>query len=842
MSQTHASMTFHSKLMQITNQQLTRMYPHQPVSPSNTVSSSNPYSIHSHNKHPLTHVPTSSMSYNNTTNPHHDMRYSNEKRSPNHKPFEGSTPYRTLPQILQTSDIINWPLPQHLLELKRIYNRDHSKWYKQIDRSSTGIKGLYKIGNYMWLENIEEPTQYHKVKARSFAQFIQWIPQQHKQYLEAWKCYSASSLTSGQELAQMLSDAQQQNHVNRALVLNVFRKRLLMFVDVIKTVYTNTVPNTHHTDDTKNRCTRCGKTSHSSHECWSKKHVNGTPLTPPSKKQNKWCKFGINCNNSRCTFKHTHLCPHGKYCQYGGKCNLKQSLFCTRCNRKNHVVEDCTARYHLNGRHLSSSPTKQNKNTKNKWCRLGMRCHNSDCNLKHKHKRDTNALYCTRCKRTNHIIGDCHATHSVDSKPLGSCSGCGRNNHNYSHCREREPDQSNGNDSSNLPPTRKRTYEHVHMSGAYTEEIPLKKRKTNDIYRNNAGVNDIKSMDSKAERVVMRCAYCNVDLTHKDLWRCSQCKHKFYCGKECQSLHWQVHKLECGKPAASTTAKHDIKMERVPVQDWSCYSIIYWFNRARDGQFRDIKYMELRKHFVIGKVKGGCDLMSINAVMLRMMGIHDRDEQDMVLNAIFDVVTNDDFDNVFANTSNTDEIPKGLMDPVLYELLRDPVRVQRFGYIYERSFITKYIAANKMDPLTRESVKMSDIVQCKELEKEIMTWRNRNMINGNGYDSTSIPMDQTNQSHLDATNGAVPKRARIFIEDALVELKLSKSKRESREERVCAYWAFSPFTTCKKPECAFNHICPLCNHNTHRINGCPLLIQNKKLMKRLVVDFEDFNY
>jgi len=37
---------------------------------------------------------------------------------------------------------------------------------------------------------------------------------------------------------------------------------------------------------------------------------------------------------------------------------------------------------------------------------------------------------------------------------------------------------------------------------------------------------------------------------------CSKCKSINYCGKECQKLHWPVHKTFCGKVAASTSDKY----------------------------------------------------------------------------------------------------------------------------------------------------------------------------------------------------------------------------------------------------------------------------------------------
>eukprot|EP01083_Nonionella_stella_P269362 911296_1 len=171
---------------------------------------------------------------------------------------------------------------------------------------------------------------------------------------------------------------------------------------------------------------------------------------------------------------------------------------------------------------------------------------------------------------------------------------------------------------------------------------------------------------------------------------------------------------------SNETMGYNIKMERVSVNDWSCYSIVYWFNTLYDG----IKYMELRKQIVVGKLKGS-ELASLNPLMLRMMGIHDSDEQDSILNAIADVVTNDDFENVFANTLNADDIPRELMDPVLYQLIKDPVGVMPNGYVYERSFITQYIAEYKMDPMTKVPAILDWIVECPKLKNKIASWKKK---------------------------------------------------------------------------------------------------------------------
>ena len=51
------------------------------------------------------------------------------------------------------------------------------------------------------------------------------------------------------------------------------------------------------------------------------------------------------------------------------------------------------------------------------------------------------------------------------------------------------------------------------------------------------------------------CACCsfqedkNVFEKLVQLKKCSRCKKVYYCGRECQKLHWKTHKEECTKAA-----------------------------------------------------------------------------------------------------------------------------------------------------------------------------------------------------------------------------------------------------------------------------------------------------
>eukprot|EP01084_Bolivina_argentea_P313362 542661_1 len=168
-------------------------------------------------------------------------------------------------------------------------------------------------------------------------------------------------------------------------------------------------------------------------------------------------------------------------------------------------------------------------------------------------------------------------------------------------------------------------------------------------------------------------------------------------------------------------------IERRPVSEWNYYSIIYWLNRVNDNMFNGLKYKYLRKHIVMGKIKG-CDLLSINKVTLRMMGIDDLDEQNVILNAMSDVVMNGNFDNVLANRMKINDIPMMYVDPILYEVMNEPVKVMQSRYIYDKKFIEEYIEENKRDPMTQRYTDLSDIVACEELSIEIEKWKQQYLI------------------------------------------------------------------------------------------------------------------
>eukprot|EP00483_Globobulimina_turgida_P011218 UN11239 len=123
---------------------------------------------------------------------------------------------------------------------------------------------------------------------------------------------------------------------------------------------------------------------------------------------------------------------------------------------------------------------------------------------------------------------------------------------------------------------------------------------------------------------------------------------------------------------------------------WNHYAVIFWLNRVNDGKLAHMQYQNLRKHIFIGKIKGN-ELYKFNDVILRMIGIYNKQHQELIFSAMNDLIKNDNFSNIVADTIRTDEIPFDFCDPITYEVMQDPVILTVSGNIHERLIIEAYI-------------------------------------------------------------------------------------------------------------------------------------------------------
>eukprot|EP01084_Bolivina_argentea_P031802 58852_1 len=523
-------------------------------------------------------------------------------------------------KYLSTHNTIESSIMMHLIQMTEGRIRD----------VSVKIKGIHKISNYLWKKvricsdicgKETYSAIYIKIKAHKVKEFMEWIPKQEKEFTDSWQRlrhqYSAESV---------LNDLITRNSNNSELqkCINQFRGTLRNFINAIRKIYKGTkcappVKKFSRTKSANSICWRCGKMNHSSYECLSERDINGKILNKSDP-----CRFKPKTANSE-------------------KGN------CYRCGRDTHVINHCTEQFHHNGEKLQPYIT------------------------------------CAKCGYFNHKSIDCFFRLKKVKKQLKKCFKCGEYGHKQYKCTAaqvatkktigvKRKKLERMVKEINIQPAFKRRKivdkVQIKVENVHSQDIIIVK--TEPIDMDIEQDIDMDKDESEAERVMLNCSNCCVDLRNKDVWRCSKCKLSFYCNKKCQLDNWKIHKMRCGKSIV------DVKIERVSVNDWNCYAIIYWFNRVNNGMFNDIKYKELRKHIVVGKIKG-CDLMSINNITLRMMRIYDMIEQQSILNAIKDVIMNDNFNNIIANIMKIDDIPMKYVDVTTYEIMNEPVKIMQSG-------------------------------------------------------------------------------------------------------------------------------------------------------------------
>ena len=116
---------------------------------------------------------------------------------------------------------------------------------------------------------------------------------------------------------------------------------------------------------------------------------------------------------------------------------------------------------------------------------------------------------------------------------------------------------------------------------------------------------------------------------------------------------------------------HTTTKPRVSVREWSFYAVIYWLNRAAQGELANLRFTNLRKHIFVARLRGS-ELADVNHVTLKLLGIARHEERAAILDAISDLLRHDDFDNAAADMyrlREAEEIPYRFVDPITYELM-----------------------------------------------------------------------------------------------------------------------------------------------------------------------------
>lgn len=71
------------------------------------------------------------------------------------------------------------------------------------------------------------------------------------------------------------------------------------------------------------------------------------------------------------------------------------------------------------------------------------------------------------------------------------------------------------------------------------------------------------------------CDGCGLEKPRKELKRCTWCQRVYYCGRECQRLHWPAHKIVCYEKDPSTVQKRINELEKLSVELGKKFRVIH---------------------------------------------------------------------------------------------------------------------------------------------------------------------------------------------------------------------------------------------------------------------------
>lgn len=65
------------------------------------------------------------------------------------------------------------------------------------------------------------------------------------------------------------------------------------------------------------------------------------------------------------------------------------------------------------------------------------------------------------------------------------------------------------------------------------------------------------------------------------------------------------------------------------------------------------------------------------------------------------------------------EVPEKYLDPLLNQIMKDPVKLPKSDVVIDRVTIIKHLLNNKTDPFTRDPLQEEDLIALPELKAEI---------------------------------------------------------------------------------------------------------------------------
>ena len=71
------------------------------------------------------------------------------------------------------------------------------------------------------------------------------------------------------------------------------------------------------------------------------------------------------------------------------------------------------------------------------------------------------------------------------------------------------------------------------------------------------------------------------------------------------------------------------------------------------------------------------------------------------------------------NDIDDSEIPENYLDPMMCEIMTDPVKLPKSDNIIDRLTIRKHLLSDKTDPFNRAPLKEEDLIEMPDLKKEI---------------------------------------------------------------------------------------------------------------------------
>ena len=69
------------------------------------------------------------------------------------------------------------------------------------------------------------------------------------------------------------------------------------------------------------------------------------------------------------------------------------------------------------------------------------------------------------------------------------------------------------------------------------------------------------------------------------------------------------------------------------------------------------------------------------------------------------------------------DVPEEFLDPILYTLMKDPVKLPSSGVFIDRATIVSHLLSDATDPFNRSSLSVDMLVPAEKLKADIEAWK-----------------------------------------------------------------------------------------------------------------------